>query len=684
MRIVAAPGLMTLLDLALFRTVEGQLTGTLTTSHALLEAWLALQRQAVIVLQEFVPTPSGGGGGGANNYNHSLNNTEQKRILQMESFARACFEAACDAIQLINTDRLASLGNLSDPYYSSATASQQQQQTRSGSGLLFLSMSNSSPEELMQALQESVLDTGRRRYPLQQRRKDCWESPRLFCPDHVWADEVWQAGQHVLRQLHKQPYATALHKKHLTSVEASLSGSLPLTALTSSSLSSSSRGNKASATNHTKAKTIFISDKSDSLLEEQMHLLWLILSKDLPTRLIQFKAAMEAEAAVTKRLYLIKCEYRAPFRAFLESHHAVQRAPSLELVDEYLSLTGNSRNNRTVEQRRETLKDRFQSLLKTPQLVEALALEQRCEEYESAMAAALFPFCELARYLDQKRARIRRENVRKQHHLTERLRRFKGLLLYRSGSSSGSSGGGGGSADVASSSGIRPLLLDLQGVPTDEEAKAAVLGIGSKRQVNAAVTDMDDSTSSSSSPAPPVLDVEIALERVDHLLADLQALGTLCETRNAFLVESGKKSDSFDLPASIVRGCTDDLDAELFRCHFQDLCAMVLRQHALTNNTEFERLAEKLRRAEMQMGLASASNKSLQVIRQRLETLSTDREKRFEVLKAMLEEVCLREMNLHVTVEAPGQDKILSLPKMTALGVFGRALQLAGEPLPIG
>lgn len=46
-----------------------------------------------------------------------------------------------------------------------------------------------------------------------------------------------------------------------------------------------------------------------------MDLLWLVLKKDLPTRLFQFRAAMEAESVVTKRLYLIKCEYRAPFRA---------------------------------------------------------------------------------------------------------------------------------------------------------------------------------------------------------------------------------------------------------------------------------------------------------------------------------------------------------------------------------
>ena len=70
--------------------------------------------------------------------------------------------------------------------------------------------------------------------------------------------------------------------------------------------------------------------------------------------------------------------------------------------------------------------------------------------------------------------------------------------------------------------------------------------------------------------------------------------------------------------------------------------------------------------------------------RQVIEALSSDRDNRFEVLKAMLEEVCQREMNLHVSVSAPDRNKILALPVTSALGVFGRALQIAGEPVPIG
>ena len=46
----AVPGLTTLLDVALFRSVEGQLTGTIASSHSLLACWLDIKHEARIVL----------------------------------------------------------------------------------------------------------------------------------------------------------------------------------------------------------------------------------------------------------------------------------------------------------------------------------------------------------------------------------------------------------------------------------------------------------------------------------------------------------------------------------------------------------------------------------------------------------------------------------------------------------
>jgi len=382
----------------------------------------------------------------------------------------------------------------------------------------------------------------------------------------------------------------------------------------------------------------------------------MLVETDIPTRVWQFRAAMEADSVVTKRLYLVKCEYRAPFRAFLEAHQSVLRAPTLAVVDEYNLPKKNTR-------KRDTAKDELQALLETPDFVEALALEKRCEEYEVDMSKALFPFCELARFLEQKRARLKLvpdilTDETTLGDLTETLRRLKGLLCRKAG------------ADT--SAGIRPLLLDLQGVPRDEEIP---LSAGTP-----------PITADNGQLPPPVLDDMLA--RVDKLISELRILGQLCAVqRNAFLVQDRSYS-KLDLPTSIVRGCnTENFDEELFKCQFEDWYNMVRRQHELTERTNFDDLAEKLRQAEMQMSLAVAAPAQLQVVRERVEMITGDRTKRFEVCKEMIEEVCVREMNLFVDVKAPNQTQPLALQSTTAtsgLGEFGLPLLMAGETLPIG
>lgn len=531
--ILAIPGLMTLLDVALYRTVEGELAATICSSHMLLQTWLDVKRQAIIVLQELVTDTSAS---------------------TTESFARACLEAACDAIERMSTDRLAQSANLSDPFESLESSST----TTSA---------------------DDGNDTGRRL--CMQRPRDCWETSRLQCIDYCWADDAANLCQRLLRHLHKHP---------------------------------------------------FLSD--NKLLTREANLLTQLVLSDLPTRLLQFRTAMEAEAVVSKRLYLVKCEYRAPFRAFLEAHQSVLRAPSLTLLEEYVILA-----NKNSSKRRDSAKDRLQSLLENPALIEALALEQRCEEYEGEMQKALFSFCELARYLEQRKARLKQIpgilNAERIVHVTETLRRLRLCNCRKTGPDT--------------STGIRPLLLDLQGVARDEDATRG--------------------------------DREETLQRLGRLVKELSILGRLCEVKHAFVIE--KKSDHVDLPSSIVRGCTQ-FDAELFQCHFEDWYSCVSRQQELTQQTDFDMLAEKLRRAEMQMSLAVAPPSSLEVVRERVKMITADREKRFEVMKEMIEEVCLREMNWHVRVSAPEKTQPLVLQPTSALGVFGLPLQMAGERLPIG
>ena len=375
----------------------------------------------------------------------------------------------------------------------------------------------------------------------------------------------------------------------------------------------------------------------------------------MPSRLLQFRTAVEAEAVVSKRLYLIKCEYRAPFRAFLEAHQSILRAPSLTLVEEYHSKTTSG----SKKARLEAAKDKLKSLLEHPDLVEALALEKRCEEYELEMTKAIYPFSELSRFLEQKRARINDNGKANVFAIDARLRSLKSLSCRKVG------------PDTAT--GIRPLLLDLQGIPRDE--------------------DVDNHESDLVEGDHAEMDVGMR-HRLENLIQDLETLGRLCETNNAFLSgvsgqsktgSGGGSGGDVDIPSSIVRGCAEEFDAGLFSCYYEDWYAMIRRQHELVRqNNNLEALAEDLRRAEMSLSLAAAPPQSLQVIKERVEMITTDRNKRLEVLKEMIEEVCLREMNLQVVVTGPKLFQSLSLPMTSARGVFGLPLELAGEKLPIG
>jgi hypothetical protein len=334
--LTAVPGLMTFLDVALFRSVEGQLTATTCSSHALLWAWVDLKKQSKVSLNALSKEDH-------QNFHH-------KSYDQLSSFANLCLEAASEAVERLSTDKLAPSANLSDPF-----------DFNTGSHAL----TGVGSQGIVNGVLESKNETGRRQ-PV-QRRRDCWESPRMLCPDYVWADDAYLTCQKLLRNLYKHPYYVADVESYGASRE--------------------------------KRPAIF-----SLACEREVNCLFQLIRDDLPVRMCQFKAAMEADSAVSKRLYLIKCEYRAPFRAFLESHQSVQRAPSVELVDLYIKLQANPNN---LEKTREAAKSKLKSLLETSSLVDSLLLEQRCEEIEMDMAKMIFPFTELARILDSRRAYLK-------------------------------------------------------------------------------------------------------------------------------------------------------------------------------------------------------------------------------------------------------------------------------------
>lgn len=526
--VTAAPGLITILDQALYRSVEGELTATICASHALLACWLDLKHQAQATLVFSLPP-------------------------KLESLARMCLDASCDAIEKLSTDKLAQSANLSDAYETTGSFS--------STGILSGQIS----------IIDSLGDTGRR-LPKLQRSRDCWETSRLICPDHVWADDAYLTCQRLLRHLSKCPIPTNIAGEYWS---------------------------------------------------HDIKLLQSLVQQDIPVRLHQFRAAIETNSSITKRLYLVKCEYRAPFRAFLEAHQTVQRAPSLKLVESYIS--GEETKDDTS----------LQSLLDTPELIEALSLEEHLEGLETNMAQALYGFTELARFLDHKRARIKAVS---QILEEDKVKDVQNLVRHLKVCNCRKSG-------PETSTGIRPLLLDLQGVRRDEDVTK---------------------------------DTRTNEERIKIFLDQLNTLNQLCQTRNAFLLE---KRGDLDLPPSITKECTK-FDAELWQAYCDDWFELVVRQHEIAK--DFSNLQDLIRKAEMSISIKAAPKKSLEVVRQRLELISQDRQKRFDVLKEMVEEVCWREMNLYIKVMEPAEDKVLKLPNTKVLGLLGVHLQMAGETLPIG
>ena len=208
-------------------------------------------------------------------------------------------------------------------------------------------------------------------------------------------------------------------------------------------------------------------------------------------------------------------------------------------------------------------------------------------------------------------------------------------------------------AGPETSSGIRPILLDLQGVPRDESLERS-------KEVK---------------PNKPLM-----MAQLNVLVTQLKLLSTLCQSqsRGAFVTE---KRGEIDVPSAIAKSCSQ-FDSELFVAQCEDWYDMVQEQHALVAG--FDDLSEQIRLAEIEKGISVASDSNLGQLRQRLELIATDRRKRYEVLRETVEEVCRREMNWHVKLLPPDKDSVLSLPATSVLGVYGPSLKMAGERLPIG
>ena len=366
----ASPALTTLLDDALYKAYQAELVPTVAAASQLLTTFIEMKEAAALLLREcrwMVGVPMSGGlsvatleeeGGGAievavpfftsegeiaeegANIEYSTSTISDVTAEQMsaeemirwnefdtiQDFAQQCYVGANEAIQRLTTDRLAESANLTlhDIIISESESaggqnsnsdglqqqSSQTQQTQSSSASITLS---------------SPADAGIGRCYHSQPRRTCWESPRLYCPDYNWADDAIGACQRLLKTLSKHRFITLVNTNGWDRYSV---------------IKAKAIDSKHENVRHINAPTYASCTPHVFPSLEAVHSLQFLVSEllpiSIPSRLNQFRAAVESNAVVSKRLYLVKCEYRAPLRALWESYMSLNAAPKVELVERYL------------------------------------------------------------------------------------------------------------------------------------------------------------------------------------------------------------------------------------------------------------------------------------------------------------------------------------------------------------
>lgn len=646
--IQAVPGLITLLDEALYRANEGGLTATVSAGDVLLGQFFELGNKAKNLLKELL-------------LDYSLYSEAPECCDILESFSRLCIEVANGAIETITQDKLALASNVD----SSVVVQQAQNQPNNNNnnsniggggasslnhhhhhhGVMSGSNSRFSRPSLSPHQQQRVISrqvsrdavpavTGASAVPVVanealaqhleyansapsqlKRRRDCYETTRLICPDYVWADYVILYTKHALKAMQKHP-----------------------------ALAMTSGSNDA----YNVASTVRfdLSAVGHYSYQEQIDALYTLIKKDLPAHFSAFRAATGANTCTSKRLYLVKCEYRAPFRSFAESHRNLQRAPSRELVDEFVNLKRKARRNGGSDQKKvdhwlESLRTKKQEIIENPILIEAFQAEHCCEVMELAMSQMLYPFAELARVMESKNYRLREINellgASQVLAFREVLRRLKSLLLQKSSSEA---------------TGIRPLLLDLQGISRDSSLeKVDIFPFGEYEKL---------------------LPEKAIKKRIDRLMKILTRIVKVCRIEK-----------EMEFPAKLLEEC-ESLDQELFHAQYEDWYTSAKRQMEIKDSGFFDDKPEIIRMAEVNLGIMKAPLSALEALQGKLEAMRKDRMKRFEFLSEIVSEVCLREMNLTVVIEPPNESTPLKLAETSVTGVFGSQLCFENESLPIG
>lgn len=434
------------MDTALYHAHEAELVATTCAASKLLQLFLEMKEASALLIREcgwmagvpFVALEvdeqgvAVGSAGvileGMDDYkdvhhggNEGSDDAKWNEFELIQDFGLQCFSASKEAIHRLTTERLAESANLTlQDSISSINEEGKRDEMMTDQGSPISDTQNDDGNRpLQQQASPSFTNAEIGRCYRSQPRSSCWESSRLYCPDYTWADDCIALCQRLLKNLSKHKFLSTLGGPHgwnryvtnSSSAERNSHIVLPPT--------------YASCTPHP-----FPSLEAVHTLK---YLVSDLLTASLPAHLNQFRAAVESNAVVSKRLYLVKCEYRAPIRAFMESWMALKAAPELELVERYLkefhatsnegggshpptSSKGNatkrknSNNSVTpaLHEQRDSLEKLIADKWKDPSFLEALQLERLCERLEMEMSCILLPLSHVAvEVMDNIRGRIR-------------------------------------------------------------------------------------------------------------------------------------------------------------------------------------------------------------------------------------------------------------------------------------
>ena len=208
------------------------------------------------------------------------------------------------------------------------------------------------------------------------------------------------------------------------------------------------------------------------------------------------------------------------------------------------------------------------------------------------------------------------------------------------------------------SAGIRPILLDLQGLSRDY-APASV----SPFDIHASTTSFLLSKDND----------ELIHQRLQSFTKQLHTLAQLIQRKRSFVTfttsSDGKQQhQTLEIPTSIIRDCNTNLDGDIFIALYKDWYTMIKQQHTLNN---LQNLSKELQNTELEISIAKTNNiTSLQNVKQRVEHCIKDREYKFEICDRVLRDICGREMGLDLDLVMPDEDLGLDLLDVGG-GIFG-------------